>query len=67
VPHRMLWHEVPCRLCYSRVCPTTHDCLREVRPQQVVEAVAELLAEGRYTPLSRQPTAPEPELSGSHP
>ena len=44
VPHRMLWHEVPCRLCYSRVCPTTHDCLREVRPRQVVEAVADLLA-----------------------
>ncbi len=45
VPHRMLWHEVPCRLCYSRVCPTTHDCLREVRPRDVVEAAAELLVE----------------------
>jgi ADP-heptose:LPS heptosyltransferase len=45
VPHRMLWHEVPCRLCYSRVCPTTHDCLREVHPRDVVQAAADLLAE----------------------
>jgi ADP-heptose:LPS heptosyltransferase len=66
VPHRMLWHEVPCRLCYSRVCPTTHDCLREVHPSQVVAAVAELLAESGLAPVSRQPTAPEPELSGAH-
>ena len=67
VPHRMLWHEVPCRLCYSRVCPTTHDCLREVRPRQVVEAVADLLAGSGLAPASRPQTAPEPVLSGSHP
>jgi ADP-heptose:LPS heptosyltransferase len=67
VPHRMLWHEVPCRLCYSRVCPTTHDCLREVRPQQVVEAVADLLAGSGLAPASRQQPAAEPVLSGSHP
>ena len=67
VPHRMLWHEVPCRLCYSRVCPTTHDCLREVRPRQVVEAVADLLAGSGLVPAPRQQTAPEPVLSGSHP
>jgi hypothetical protein len=63
----MLWHEVPCRLCYSRVCPTTHDCLREVRPPQVVEAVADLLAGSGLVPASRQQSAPEPVLSGSHP
>jgi ADP-heptose:LPS heptosyltransferase len=67
VPHRMLWHEVPCRLCYSRVCPTTHDCLREVRPRQVVEAVADLLAESDLAPSPRPQTALEPALSGSHP
>lgn len=56
-PHRLLWHEVPCRLCYSRICPTTHDCLREVHPNQVVRATADLLAETRdgaaLAPLSR--------------
>jgi ADP-heptose:LPS heptosyltransferase len=46
-PHRLLWHEVPCRLCYSRICPTTHDCLRQVAPPQVVQAAADLLAEAR--------------------
>jgi ADP-heptose:LPS heptosyltransferase len=67
VPHHMLWHEVPCRLCYSRVCPTTHDCLREVRPPQLVDAIADLLAGSRLVSASRQQTAPEPVLSGSHP
>jgi ADP-heptose:LPS heptosyltransferase len=43
VPHRMLWHEVPCRLCYSRICPTTHDCLTRVPPERVVQAARELL------------------------
>jgi ADP-heptose:LPS heptosyltransferase len=65
VPHRMLWHEVPCRLCYSRVCPTTHDCLREVRPRQVVEAVADLLAGSELALASKQQSAPA--LSGAHP
>jgi ADP-heptose:LPS heptosyltransferase len=67
VSHRMLWHEVPCRLCYSRVCPTTHDCLRLVAPRQVVEAVADLLRESSLAAAPRQQTAPEPLLSGSHP
>ncbi len=65
VPHRMLWHEVPCRLCYSRVCPTTHDCLREVHPRQVVEAVLDLLGESGHVPAAQHQTAPEPMLSGS--
>ena len=48
VPHRLLFHEVPCRLCYSRVCPVNHNCLREVTPDMVVAAAADLLeAHGR--------------------
>jgi ADP-heptose:LPS heptosyltransferase len=43
VPHRMLWHEMPCRLCYNRVCPTTHDCLTRVSAAEVIRAVADLL------------------------
>jgi len=43
VPHRQLYHDVPCRLCYSRVCPVGHECLRLVSPAQVVEATAGLL------------------------
>ena len=51
VPHRMLWHDVPCRLCYSRVCPTTHDCLAKVSPADVVRAVADLLREAGNQPM----------------
>jgi len=44
VPHRVLYHDVPCRLCYKSVCPEGHhNCLRLLEPQDVVEAVLELL------------------------
>ena len=42
VPHRLLNHEVPCRLCYSRACPYGHECLRLVKPEQIVQAALEL-------------------------
>lgn len=45
VAHRQLFHEVPCRLCYSRVCPFQHECLSLVSPDQVVAATADLLVE----------------------
>lgn len=50
VPHRLLFHEVPCRLCYSRVCPYGHECLRLVTPEQVLAAATELLAESAGKP-----------------
>jgi ADP-heptose:LPS heptosyltransferase len=43
VPHRLLWREVPCRLCYSRICPTSHDCLTGVHPEAVLAAADDLL------------------------
>lgn len=43
VPHRMLFREVPCRLCYSRICPIDHACLVGVPPSSVVATAAELL------------------------
>lgn len=42
VPHRLLFQEVPCRLCYSRACPYGHECLRLVSPEQILEAAMEL-------------------------
>ena len=65
VPHRMLWHEVPCRLCYSRVCPTTHDCLREVHPRDVVQAAADLLAESGQHLVGDNQSVLESLLTGS--
>jgi ADP-heptose:LPS heptosyltransferase len=44
VPHRRLYHEVACRLCYSRICPYGQECLRMVTPDAVVDAADELLA-----------------------
>lgn len=51
VPHRQLYRDVSCRLCYSRVCPYTHDCLRGVTPAAVVEAAAGLLAGDAEAPV----------------
>ena len=44
VPHRVLFHDVPCKYCYKSVCPEGHhNCLRLVEPDRVVDAAAELL------------------------
>jgi lipopolysaccharide heptosyltransferase II len=44
VPHRVLFHDVPCKYCYKSVCPEGHHhCLRLVEPDRVVNAAAELL------------------------
>ena len=48
VPHRLLYHDVPCKYCYKSVCPLGHNnCLRLVAPGSVVEAALDLLAETR--------------------
>jgi hypothetical protein len=49
VAHRQLYHDVPCRICYQRVCPYQHECLRLVTPEMVVENAAELLRESSKT------------------
>ena len=46
VPHRVLFHDVPCKYCYRSVCPEGHHhCLRLVTPEAVVQAACELLQE----------------------
>jgi lipopolysaccharide heptosyltransferase II len=41
---RVLFHDVPCRFCYKSVCPHGHnDCLRQIAPSRVAEAVCSLL------------------------
>jgi ADP-heptose:LPS heptosyltransferase len=45
VPHRTLYHDVPCRLCYSRICPHQHECLTRITPSMVADAAEDLLAE----------------------
>lgn len=44
VPHRLLFHDVPCKYCYKSICPQGHhDCLRRVKPEQVASAAQMLL------------------------
>lgn len=42
-PHRVLNHDVPCRICYSKICPHDQECLRSVTANEVVDAARELL------------------------
>ena len=45
VPSRVLFHDVPCRNCFSSVCREGHhDCLRRVPPEAVAAAARELVA-----------------------
>jgi ADP-heptose:LPS heptosyltransferase len=45
VPHRQLYHDVSCRICYNRICPYNHECLCLVTPEMVVGVATELLIE----------------------
>ena len=46
VPHRLVYHDVPCKFCYKSICPMQHhNCLRLVTPESVVSAALSLLAE----------------------
>lgn len=43
-PHRVLYHDVPCRWCYRSVCAEGHHaCLVGVSVDEVVSAVLELI------------------------
>src|SRR5215212_1738882 len=72
VPHRLLYHEVACRLCYKRACPYAHECLRLVSPSMVVEAARELLGQreleqGDHAPLPDTQTQPGRPADPEHP
>jgi ADP-heptose:LPS heptosyltransferase len=55
VEHRLLFRDVACRNCLRSVCPEGHHaCLRDVPPEAVVGAVAELAVR----PPSTDPRAP---------
>jgi ADP-heptose:LPS heptosyltransferase len=75
VPHRLLYHDVPCRYCYKSVCPAAHnDCLRRVEPEAVAAAAVELLQRAALAPFEPGPqtlpelvpaSAPVPALGGA--
>lgn len=44
VPHRTLFHDVPCRFCYKSECPEGHHaCLSKLAPSRVAAAVVSLM------------------------
>lgn len=46
VANRVISHDVPCKNCFKSVCPEGHhNCMRLIKPEEVVQAVRELLAE----------------------
>ncbi len=54
---RVLFHDVPCRVCLKSVCPEGHHlCLRGVPPEAVVAAAREALA-GRAPSIPEDPAA----------
>lgn len=54
VPHRLLFHDVPCRFCYRSVCPEGHHaCLASIAPQDIAAAAAALLGGCTATQRSR--------------
>jgi lipopolysaccharide heptosyltransferase II len=45
VPSRVLYHDVPCRICYKSVCPQGHNhCLTKITPEQIVQETSDLLS-----------------------
>jgi heptosyltransferase-2 len=47
-PHTIVRHDVWCRPCLLRECPLDHACMREVRPDMVIEAVTRWLRQDRH-------------------
>jgi len=66
VQHWLLYHDVSCRICYSRICPYRHECLRLVSPEMVVDAAAGLLemTARHLFPLSGEPGPLVPVTNG---
>ncbi|MFX1767401.1 glycosyltransferase family 9 protein [Paraburkholderia sp. A1RI-2L] len=55
-PHRVLYHDVPCRWCYRGDCPEGHHaCLRGVPPCEVAQAARELLGHAAAAPPGPPP------------
>jgi lipopolysaccharide heptosyltransferase II len=69
VPHRVLFHDVPCRWCYSSICREGHhDCLRRVTPDDIVDAAVSVMEEAAarspLDPSARSPLDPSARLPG---
>ncbi len=55
VPHRLLYHDVPCKYCYRSICSEGHNACLGVEPEAVARAALELLA--KHSGDTRKPAA----------
>jgi lipopolysaccharide heptosyltransferase II len=63
IPNRVVFHDVPCRICYKSICPEGHyHCLRLVEPQRVVAEALDLLAEVQSDRGVAAERSPDPAL-----
>jgi lipopolysaccharide heptosyltransferase II len=54
IPARVLSHDVPCKFCYKSICPEGHhNCLRLIRPDEVVTAARALVQSAEDQPLQQ--------------
>ena len=70
VPMRILSHDVGCRYCLKSQCPQRHhDCLVQITPTAVVEAVTELVSSRLNAPTREActPFSPRDEDHHAHP
>jgi lipopolysaccharide heptosyltransferase II len=48
--HKVLHHELHCSYCFKKVCPYQHECLDEIGPDEVMNAVQEILTSNPASP-----------------
>ena len=64
VVHRQLYHDVSCRLCYRRICPYGHECLRLVTPEMVVATAIEVIETVEESLNTSEPARVQEQASG---
>ena len=45
--HKIMHHELHCSYCFKKVCPYQHECLDELFPEEVMEAIQDILSQER--------------------
>ena len=50
--HRIMHHELHCSYCFKKVCPCQHECLDELYPEEVLNAVQDIFDVDLPEPLN---------------
>lgn len=52
--HKIMHHELHCSYCFKKVCPYQHECLDKIMPDELLQAVSDILESNPLTPTSGQ-------------